>query len=258
MRAHEVDLGCGLIAIGRPWGTTPEVPTEADAMRLLETAYTLGVRFFDTAPSYGLSEKRLGLFLGHLTPEERHGVTVATKFGELWDADTQAGRADHTFDALRRSLDNSLGLLGSIAVLQLHKATTDLLDSEDVGRAFEYARAAGVGAFGVSASDVDTATKALHDERFGFLQLPYNQGSAQFTPVVQEATSFNTQLIINRPLSMGKAVSDTAPVDKERALDDAYHFVLSQDFHGFVLSGTANAIHLRENVESFQRVQAQL
>ena len=66
-----IELGCGLIAIGRPWGTTAEVPSEAEAIDFLQFAYDSGIRFFDTAPSYGLSEERLGHFLDLLTPQQR-------------------------------------------------------------------------------------------------------------------------------------------------------------------------------------------
>ena len=65
--AQRVEFGLGLIGIGKPWGfVDPEVPDESQAIALLEKAFVLGVRYFDTAPSYGSSEERLGKFLAAL------------------------------------------------------------------------------------------------------------------------------------------------------------------------------------------------
>ena len=61
-----VQLGLGLIGIGKPWGHAPApVPSEPEAIALLESAFAVGIRYFDTAPSYGdgVSEQRLGRFL---------------------------------------------------------------------------------------------------------------------------------------------------------------------------------------------------
>ncbi len=111
------------------------MPTEADAVHFLESAYELGIRFFDTAPSYGLSEERLGIFLDSLSPEQRSSVTVATKFGEHWNSDNQSAYADHSLEALKRSLDQSRHRLGQIAILQLHKTTPELLADPNVDEA---------------------------------------------------------------------------------------------------------------------------
>lgn len=52
---------------------------EREALKILETAFDLGIRHFDTAPLYGqgYSEKILGEFL----KRKRSKVTVTTKFG---------------------------------------------------------------------------------------------------------------------------------------------------------------------------------
>ena len=71
MRAgHQgVELGLGLVSLGRQWGVRDvDPPNEADAAALLECAVALGIRVFDTAPAYGSSEERLGRFLTSLLP----------------------------------------------------------------------------------------------------------------------------------------------------------------------------------------------
>ena len=85
MSHGSVQLGLGLIGIGKPWGHTPApVPSEREAIALLESAFDVGIRYFDTAPSYGdgVSERRLGRFLKRMPAGQRSQVTVATKFGE--------------------------------------------------------------------------------------------------------------------------------------------------------------------------------
>ena len=64
-----VQLGLGLIGIGKRWGHAGgEVPSEKDALSLLEFAVELGIRYLDSAPSYGVCEERLGKFLASLAP----------------------------------------------------------------------------------------------------------------------------------------------------------------------------------------------
>src|SRR5687768_16043339 len=96
-------LGLGTIGIGRAWGhVNPVVPSEDEALAVLERAVAVGYTFFDTAPSYGWSEQRLGRFL---RTQGSEGLTIATKFGELWDFDRGETRVDHSYDGLCRSLD---------------------------------------------------------------------------------------------------------------------------------------------------------
>src|SRR4051812_30479146 len=65
------NLGFGCVALSAH-------PTAASALTMLETAFDLGLRHFDTAPAYGRghSEKLLGALL----KGRRAHVSVATKF----------------------------------------------------------------------------------------------------------------------------------------------------------------------------------
>lgn len=71
-------LGLGTVPIG---GLYSEVGN-GTAAETLQTAYDLGIRYFDTAPVYGfgLAERRLG---SGLTQMRRDGVTLSTKAGRL-------------------------------------------------------------------------------------------------------------------------------------------------------------------------------
>lgn len=245
MDHSSTQLGLGLIGIGRPWGRVPHaVPSESEALALLEFAFELGIRYFDTAPSYGdtVSEMRLGRFARSLAPARRAQITVATKFGEHWNGGTGEPYADHSFDALRRSLDASLERLGRIDILQLHKTTPAALASADVARAFEYARSLGIERTGPSVSDLESARIAI-EAGYSVIQLPYNRENTAFGAAIDAAAARGMWIAANRPLAMGALAGSTR---------DAFRFVLERRFSGAILTGTTSQDHLRENWEAFQ------
>lgn len=242
-------LGLGLIGIGRRWGYVPgEVPSESEAVSLLEYARELGIRYFDTAPSYGASEERLGSFLKSLTNSERRELTVATKFGEHWDAARDEPYVDHSFDALRGSLDLSLARLGSIDVLQLHKTAPEVLRSDDLARAWDYAASLGIPLLGASVSDAESAATTVACERYSLIQLPFNWSNRSFSGAIDAAAARNMLVVANRPFAMGKMLYESEAIDRKQA----FAFILRHDFRGVILSGTKNRQHLRENWRDFR------
>jgi aryl-alcohol dehydrogenase-like predicted oxidoreductase len=246
--ARRVDFALGLIGIGKPWGfASPEVPGVRQALTLLERAFTLGVRYFDTAPSYGVSEERLGRFLATLTPGERSAVRIATKFGEHWDADKAEPFVDHSLDALKRSLDGSLARLGRIDFLQLHKTSPQVLGSSDLARAWEYAAALGITRIGASVSDLQSAGLAIADAAYGILQFPYNTAQRTFAGVLDRAAARGMTVAINRPFAMGRMLYENRELTKA----DAFGFILQKRFEGVILSGTKSPDHLEENWRAF-------
>jgi len=243
-----VEFGLGLIGIGKPWGfANPDVPGERQALTLLERAFALGVRYFDTAPSYGVSEERLGRFLAALTPGERSAVRIATKFGEHWDAAKAEPFVDHSLDALRRSLDGSVARLGRIDVLQLHKTTPAVLGSNGLARAWEYAAALGITAIGASVSDLESAGLAMEGAAYGMLQFPYNAAQQTFAGVLGRAAARGMKIAINRPFGMGRMLYEHRELSKA----DAFGFILEKRFEGVILSGTKSPDHLQENWRAF-------
>lgn len=248
-------FGLGLIGIGRRWGHVPgEVPSESEAIALLEWAKELGIRYFDTAPSYGTSEERVGYFLKSLTNSERRELTIATKFGEHWDAAKGEPYVDRSFDALRRSLDVSLARLGSIDVLQLHKTTPEVLRSDDLARAWDYAGSCGISMLGASVSDAGSAANTAACERYSVIQLPFNSGNQSFAGAIEAAAERNMLVVTNRPFAMGKMLYEPESTSKRQA----FAFILRHDFRGVILSGTKNKQHLHENWLAFREAMNSL
>jgi D-threo-aldose 1-dehydrogenase len=116
------ELGFGAAPLGNLFKAVPE----AEAQAVLEAAWAAGVRYFDTAPLYGLglSETRLNHFL---RGKPRGDYVLSTKIGRLLQAtapetrdgigkwiDVPARREvfDYSYDGVLRSLEFSLERLG--------------------------------------------------------------------------------------------------------------------------------------------------
>lgn len=243
-------LGLGLIAIGRAWGHDMAAPPPESAARaLLETAFELGVKVYDTAPAYGTSERILGDFLKSLTEDQRRTIFVATKFGEHWTGDGTT-RVDHTYDALMRSLDRSVERLRDIDLLQVHKASVEALSGEDLKWALEGAQAMDIPQIGVSVSDLEAGRLAIA-MGFHWLQFPYNARNTGLEPLFAEAEAGNVHVMTNRPFATGAILVDAGPAGQEEAIKAAFSAVLARNHAGVVLTGTKSAAHLRESFAAF-------
>ncbi len=126
------ELGFGAAPIGNLYAAVPEAQSDAT----LDAAWAAGIRYFDTAPLYGLglSETRLNRFLrgrprgeylistkvGRLMqvcpPEQR------TRIGAFFDVPSRQEVFDYTYDGVMRSLEFSLERLGldQIDILLVH------------------------------------------------------------------------------------------------------------------------------------------
>ena len=125
----ELGFGCA------PLGGWPAAVSDNDANIALETAWSKGIRYFDTAPLYGsgMSERRLGKFLQN---QKRDEFIISTKVGRLI-VETEKSKAakffigsplnkdsefNYSYDATLQSFEDSLSRLGldKIDILYLH------------------------------------------------------------------------------------------------------------------------------------------
>lgn len=125
-------LGLGGTSVGGLFGRI----TDDEGVQVVSRAYDLGVRYFDTSPSYGSgsSERRFGIALGQ---RPRVDYLLSTKVGRLLIPDEErsgAGKShfqddepvrpivDFSADATRRSLEESLKRLNldSIDIVYVH------------------------------------------------------------------------------------------------------------------------------------------
>jgi D-threo-aldose 1-dehydrogenase len=127
------ELGFG----GGPIGGLFAPVDDGTARDALAAAWDGGVRYFDTAPHYGIgqAERRMGAFLRQ---RPRESYTLSTKVGRLLVPQDPAGHTDESFevpathrrvwdfsrDGVRRSVEESLDRMGldRVDVLFLHDA----------------------------------------------------------------------------------------------------------------------------------------
>ena len=246
-----LELGLGLLSIGRVWGIgASEPPREEEAHELLRRALELGITIFDTAPAYAASEAWLGRFLGQLDDERRRTLVVMTKAGEHWDVERGTSCVDHDRDALCRSIDRSLERLGRIDVLQIHKATRDVVRDPGVMAALDYASRCGIATFGASVADVSSGVAALETGAYQALQFPLNIANPALARLLEALRAARGTAIVNRPFAMGGLVTSAADAGAQARA--AFRFIRDEVERGVVLTGTGKAAHLAENVEAFR------
>lgn len=120
VKVSSVGLGCA------PLGEMFALVDEDTAQRTLQAAWDRGIRYFDTAPEYGmgLSEQRVGRFLRY---QDRSSFVLSTKIGRVLRA-PRDGRPyrhafwhgglefyeqfDYSYDGVMRSFEDSMLRLG--------------------------------------------------------------------------------------------------------------------------------------------------
>jgi D-threo-aldose 1-dehydrogenase len=198
------DFGFGPLSYGAAnVGNLYRPLSDDQAHAVLEAAWNTGIRYFDTAPHYGLglSERRLGDFLA---TKPRDEYIVSTKVGRLLRANPEGlGRLDtandfavpadlrrvwdFSADGIHRSLDESLARLGldSIDILYLHDPEKyDLALGISAGiPALAALRDEGlVSAIGVGSMSVAALLESVHSDALDLLMV-----AGRFTLVDQPA-----------------------------------------------------------------------
>jgi D-threo-aldose 1-dehydrogenase len=126
------ELGFGMAPLGNLYRAT----SNADAQATLEAAWKAGIRYYDTAPLYGLglSETRLNTFL---KGKKRADYIISTKvgrvlevckphertgIGKFFDTPSRKERFDYSYDGVMRSLEHSLERTGldTVDILLVH------------------------------------------------------------------------------------------------------------------------------------------
>jgi aryl-alcohol dehydrogenase-like predicted oxidoreductase len=170
LQVSRIGLGAGKIG-------SPNL-SDADAEKLLNAALDSGINLIDTARGYGLSEERIGKFLGR----RRSEYILSTKVGY-----SVPGFVDWTYAIILAGVDEALKVLRTdvIDIVHLHSCSLEMLQRGEVIDALDAARAAGKIRF-VAYSGENTA-------------LEYAVSSGRFQ-IVQASVNFCDQRIIDRPL----------------------------------------------------------
>jgi aryl-alcohol dehydrogenase-like predicted oxidoreductase len=136
---------------------------ETEIARFLNAALDMGVRFIDTAPSYGISEDRIGRHIAH----RRHEYVLSTKLGYGVE-----GVPDWTGAVITAGIEQALRKMkcDHLDIAHLHSCPRATLEQTDVIDALDRAKRAGkVRAIAYSGENEDLAY-AIECGRFdGFM-----------------------------------------------------------------------------------------
>ncbi len=169
--------------------------SDADAESLVKTALDAGVTLFDTAPSYGSSEERLGRALG----ARRREAVLATKGGY-----GVPGVADWTGEVIRLGIDAALRRLGTdvIDVFLLHSCDEGTLRRDDILGELDRAKSAGkIRATGYSGEN-DALAAAVASRRFDVVECSVNPfDRASLGGSIAAAASAGLGVLAKRPLA---------------------------------------------------------
>jgi aryl-alcohol dehydrogenase-like predicted oxidoreductase len=278
-------LGLGTAALGRPQYINIKQENDGQTQNLeafkkqgisaLEKAYELGVRYFDTAPGYGLAEQ---LLIDWLQTKKDASLTVGTKWGYTYIADFDPNAKiheikEHSLDKLNEQWNVSKVLLPHLKIYQIHSATleTGVLDNLRILNrlAFlknEYGLQIGITTTGVNqvevikkALDVSVEGKSLFDA----FQVTYNVLDQNLNTISKELIQQNKKIIIKEALANGRlfrnekyahynklyTALDTLAKKYNAKVDSILLNFCEQTIpESIVLSGASNIVHLTSNM----------
>jgi aryl-alcohol dehydrogenase-like predicted oxidoreductase len=218
-------LGLGTAALGRPQyinvrqHTTENSDLEMfrkQSFAVLEDAYNLGVRYFDTAPGYGLAEE---LVLEWLQTKKDNSIEVATKWGYTYTANFDANATihevkEHSLSKLKEQWNFSKKLLPYLKVYQIHSATleTGVLENSDVLAHLAFLKREHklkIGLTTTGTNQLEVIKKALEVsingiQVFDLFQVTYNFLDQSLQEISGELIRQNKQIIIKEALANGR------------------------------------------------------
>jgi aryl-alcohol dehydrogenase-like predicted oxidoreductase len=275
-------LGLGLAAVGRPGyidlGRAADLPADrtVEAMRarahaVLDTAYALGIRYFDAARSYGRAEEFLARWLD--AHPEATDVVIGSKWGYTytagWRVDAEVHEVkDHSLATYDRQIAETRALLGErLDLYQIHSVTPDSPALTDRALHDRLARlAAGGVAVGLSTSGplqaeaIRAALRVTVDGQrlFSVVQATYNVLEPSAGSALAEARGAGLTVIVKEAMANGRlATADPDSVLAEVAAETgatpdavALAAVLRRPWVGIVLSGAATTGQVTANVRA--------
>jgi len=209
-------IGLGTVELGQDYGI--KVPGEHRrpgkemAKELLCKALDCGINLFDTAPSYGDSEKLLGSIIG---PEQCY---IATKINI-----PQPHKDIAQF--IRTSIEESLKRLKReyLDIVQIHNATAEMFEQTDIIYLLHKMRKEGLIRFiGASVYEEENAKTIIDSNSFDVLQIAYNLLDQRMTKsIIPEAKQKGIGLLGRSAYLRGLLTS------KAEYLDNNFEFLKS-------------------------------
>ena len=280
-----MQLGLGTAALGRPQyinlrqekakGQDLETFKE-QGYSVLEKAYNLGIRYFDTAPGYGLAEQ---LVLEWLQTKNDPSIQIATKWGYTYVANFDVNAViheikEHSIEKLQEQWEVSKAFMPHLKVYQIHSTTleTGVLANEAVLNQLALLKKEHnleIGITTTGANQVAVIKKALDvtvggHQLFDAFQVTYNMLDQSLGEISRELVQQKKNIIIKEALANGRVFRnktykhyDGLYIELER-LSRKYKVgvdAIALQFcgqtlpTGILLSGASNTEQLQENLK---------
>ncbi|HLW06036.1 MAG TPA: aldo/keto reductase [Marinilabiliaceae bacterium] len=284
-------IGLGLAAIGRPEYINIRDNTSIDksfsafkknALEMLDFAYKIGVRYFDTAASYGKGED----FLKKWHNKTNHtDAVIGTKWGYTYVANWELGYSgkheikEHSLEKLKEQWQASKSLLPNLKIYQIHSATFDsgVLDNVDVLNELHKLKKTHNLKIGLTSSgsnqqevikkslEIEIEGKALFDS----YQVTYNILEQAAFPILEKLVASKKIVIIKEALANGRVFLKDLQSETLNQLAQKYkvgidavalRFVIDTLNPTYVLSGASTIDQLKENYKAldFQLTKSEI
>ena len=218
-------LGLGTAALGRPQyinvrqknSKISDLDTfKKHSFSVLEAAYNSGIRYFDTAPGYGLAEE---LVLEWLRTKDDKSIEIATKWGYTYTANFNKNATvhevkEHSISKLNEQWNFSRQLLPYLKVYQIHSATleTGVLENTEVLERLAFLKREHnlkIGLTTTGTNQVEVIKKALAvlvdgEQLFDLFQVTYNFLDQSLLAISKELISQNKSIVIKEALANGR------------------------------------------------------
>ena len=262
-------LGYGSMGLRGPktWGV--RVVSDEDADRFLNSVLDAGINFIDTAPDYGISEERIGRYIG----SRRDEYYLATKCGcvPIQHEDHLEPIHEWKREVLERNIETSLKRLKSdyIDLLQFHGGDAETLQREGLIETLQNFREQGLIRFIGMSSSLPKLPDLIELGVFDAFQIPYACLAPQHHDLITRAAETGAGIIIRGGVAQGgpdaeiqrpklndiwnAAHLDELLTDGMNRAELILRYTLSHPDCHTTIVGTCNDKHLRENLASAEK-----
>ncbi len=257
-------LGYGSMGIRGPktWGV--RVVSEAAADAFLNAVLDAGINFIDTSPDYGISEQRIGRYIG----SRRSEFYLATKCGCVYTQHEDHLEIDHvwTKDVIQRNIQASLERLRTdyVDVLQFHGGDAEGLQRGGLIELLLDYRDQGIVKFIGVSSSLPHLPALIELGVFDTFQIPYSCLAPGHGDLIARAAETGAGIIIRGGIAQGgpdaeiqrPALNDVwaqakldeiLPAGMQRS-ELILRYTISHPHCDTTIVGTCNPAHLAENV----------
>jgi aryl-alcohol dehydrogenase-like predicted oxidoreductase len=259
-------LGYGSMGIRGPntWGV--RVASDEVADRILNAVLDAGINFIDTSPDYGISEQRIGQYIG----SRRSEFFLATKCGCDYTQHKDHLEIDHVWkkDVIRKNIETSLKRLQTdyIDILQFHGGDAETIQREGLIELLMSLRNQGIIRFLGVSSSLPHLPGMIDLGVFDTFQIPYSCLRPEHADLITRTAETGAGIIIRGGIAHGgpdaeiqrsnlnelwarAQLDELLSEDMSRA-ELILRYTISHRHCSTIIVGTCDPTHLTENLEA--------